>query len=43
LRTPHRQVAADGVVIWADGDLTWRLEGTTELDELIDVATQLAG
>jgi hypothetical protein len=43
LRTPHRRVAADGVVIWADGDLTWRLEGTADLDELIDVANQLAG
>jgi hypothetical protein len=42
LRTPHRRVAADSVVIWADGDLTWRLEGTTELEELIDVANQLA-
>ena len=42
LRTPHRRVAADGVVIWADDDLTWRLEGTAELDELVDVANQLA-
>ncbi len=43
LRTPHRRVAADSVVIWADGDLTWRLEGTAELDDLIAVANQLAG
>jgi hypothetical protein len=43
LRTPHRRVAADSVVIWADGDLTWRLEGTAELDELIAIANQLAG
>jgi hypothetical protein len=43
LRTPHRRVAAGGVVIWAVGDLTWRLEGTAELDDLIAVANQLVG
>jgi hypothetical protein len=43
LRTPHRRVAAGGVVIWTDGDLTLRLEGTAELADLIDVAEQLAG
>ena len=43
LQTPHRRVAADSVVIWADDGLTWRLEGTAELDELVDVASQLAG
>ena len=36
-------MAAGGVVIWAVGDLTWRLEGTAELDDLIDVANQLGG
>jgi hypothetical protein len=36
------ELAADGVVIWADGDLTWRLEGTAELDTLIAAARQLA-
>jgi hypothetical protein len=41
LLTPHRRVAADGVVIWTDGRLTLRLEGTAELDELIEVAKQL--
>jgi hypothetical protein len=43
LRTPNRRVAADNVVIWVDDDLTWRLEGTADLDELIAVANQLAG
>ncbi len=43
LRTPHRRVAADSVVIWSDGELTWRLEGTADPDDLIDVANQLAG
>jgi hypothetical protein len=41
LRTPHRRVAADGVVIWVDGGLTWRLEGTAELGTLVDVARDL--
>jgi hypothetical protein len=43
LRTPHRRVRAENVVIWVDGDVTWRLESTAVLDELIDVANQLAG
>ena len=41
LQTPHRRVAADSVVIWTDDGLTWRLEGTAELDELIEIAGQL--
>ena len=42
LQTPHRRVAADSVVIWTDDGLTWRLEGTAELDELVEIAGQLA-
>jgi hypothetical protein len=42
LRTPHRRVSANNVVIWVDGDLTWRLESTADIDDLIDVATELA-
>jgi hypothetical protein len=43
LETPHRRVRADAVVAWADGDLTYRLEGTRPIDELIAIAEQLAG
>lgn len=41
LQTPHRRVAADSVVIWTDGALTWRLEGTAALDDLVEIARQL--
>lgn len=43
VQTPHRRVAAASVVAWADGDLTFRLEGAAEVDELVDLARQLAG
>jgi hypothetical protein len=42
LQTPHRRVRADNVVIWTDGDLTWRLDGTSAPEELIALAHQLA-
>jgi hypothetical protein len=41
-QSPHRRVAADSVVVWEDGDLTFRLEGTADVDDLIDLARQLA-
>lgn len=43
LQTPHRRVSADNAVIWIDGALTFRLDGTADLDELIRIARQLAG
>jgi hypothetical protein len=43
LQTPHRRVRADNVVIWTDGELTFRLDGERSLDALIDLARQLAG
>jgi hypothetical protein len=42
LQTPHRRVRADAVVAWSDGELTFRLEGTRPIDELIAIAEQLA-
>ena len=42
LQTPHRRVRADNVVIWTDGELTFRLDGERSLDALIDLAYQLA-
>jgi hypothetical protein len=42
LQTPHRRVAATSVVAWSDGDLTWRLDGAREIDELVAIAEQLA-
>ena len=35
LQTPHRRVRADNVVIWTDGELTFRLDGAADVDELI--------
>ena len=43
LQTPHRRVRADTVVIWTDGELTYRLDGVAELEDLIALAHQLAG
>lgn len=43
LQTPHRRVRADNVVLWTDGELTFRLDGERPLDELIARAGQLAG
>ena len=42
LQTPHRRVRADNVVIWTDGELTFRLDGAADLEALIAVAGQLA-
>lgn len=41
VQTPARRVAADAVVAWTSGDLTFRLEGTAELEQLIALARQL--
>jgi hypothetical protein len=42
LQTPHRRVRATSVVVWTDGDLMLRLDGTRPPAELIAIATQLA-
>jgi hypothetical protein len=42
LQTPHRRVRATSVVAWFDGGLTFRLDGTGDVDELIAIAHQLA-
>jgi hypothetical protein len=42
LQTPHRRVRATSVVVWTDGDLMMRLDGTRPIAELIAIATQLA-
>jgi len=43
LKTPHRRVGADNVVIWTDGELTLRLDGAGDIDTLVEIARQLAG
>ena len=42
MQTPHRRVRADNVVIWTDGELTFRLDGAADVDELVELARQLA-
>ena len=42
MQTPHRRVRADNVVIWTDGELTFRLDGAADVDELVELAHQLA-
>jgi hypothetical protein len=42
LQTPHRRVRATAVVAWFDGDLTFRLDGTGDIDDLIAVAEQIS-
>ena len=43
LQTPHRRVRATSVVVWTDGDLMLRLDGTRPTEQLVAIATQLAG
>jgi hypothetical protein len=42
LQTPHRRVRANSVVVWTDGGLTFRLDGTGPLDDVIAIAESLA-
>lgn len=41
-QTPFRTVAANSVVAWSDGDLTFRFDSTMPSDELLDVARSIA-
>lgn len=43
LQTPHRRINADNVVIWTEGELTFRLDGAADVDELVEFARRLAG
>lgn len=42
LQTRHRRVAADSVVAWSGGGLTFRLESSIDLDDLISIAEAIA-
>ena len=42
-QTPFRTVAANSVVAWTDGDLTFRLDSTMPVDDLLAVARAIAG
>jgi hypothetical protein len=41
--TPYRLARAESVVAWEDDELSYRLEGAGDVDELIAIAGQLAG
>jgi hypothetical protein len=41
-QTPFRTVAANSVVAWTDGDLTFRLDSTMSRDRLLEVARSIA-
>jgi hypothetical protein len=41
-QTPFRTIAADSVVAWTDGDLTFRLDSTMAPDRLVDVARSIS-
>jgi hypothetical protein len=41
-QTPFRIVAANSVVAWTDGELTFRLDSTMPADELLEVARSIA-
>jgi hypothetical protein len=41
-QTPFRTVAANSVVDWTDGELTFRLDSTMATDELLEVARSIA-
>ena len=42
-QTPFRTVAANSVVAWTDGELTFRLDSTMATDALLEVARSIAG
>lgn len=42
LQTQHRRVAANSVVAWSGGSLTFRLESSIDLDDLISIAEEIA-
>jgi hypothetical protein len=42
-QTPFRTVAANSVVAWSDGELTFRLDSSMPTDELLEVARSIAG
>jgi hypothetical protein len=42
LRTPHRLIEAATTVLWTDGDLEYRLDADRSVDEMIDLARQVA-
>ena len=41
-QTPFRTIAANSVVAWTDGDLTFRLDSTMSPDRLVEVARSIA-
>lgn len=41
-QTPFRTVAANSVVAWTDGELTFRLDSTMPSDQLLEVARSIA-